>query len=76
MRKNGGGNRCSHDETERKLGEPPMAASKPTAPMAGNWYQRDRSEEAELAVVVARRTVAAALNYRPAKFTALMGEKR
>ena len=70
-------NRCSHDvnKTERKLGEPPMAASKPTAPMAGNWYQRDRREEAELAVVVARRMVAVALSSWTAKI-AVIGEER
>ena len=53
-----------------------MVVSNLAAPLAGNDYHHDRSDEAELAVVAARGEVAAALNYRLAKFTALLREKR
>ena len=56
----GGGNR-------EELGPPPMVDFGREAPMAGNWHHRDRSSEASLEVVTARRMIAAAMSSRPAK---------
>ena len=44
-----------------------MVDSNSVAPVAGKGYHRDRSDKAKLAVVVARRDVAAARKEKPAK---------
>ena len=44
-----------------------MVVSSLAAPLAGNDYHHDRSDEAELAVVAAHGEAAAALSSRPAK---------
>ena len=54
-------------ETERELGGPPMVDSNSAAPMAGEGYHRDRSDEAELAVAEARRDLTAARKEKPEK---------
>ena len=58
------------DETEVELGGPPMVDSNPAASVAGEGHQRDRSDKEELAVVEARRDVAAAQKEKPAKLAA------
>ena len=49
-----------------------MVDSNSAAPVAGEDYHHDRSDEAELVVVVAREEIATARREEPAKF----GEKR
>ena len=63
------------NETEGELGGPQMVDSNSAASVAGKGYHRDRSDEAELAVVEARRDIAAARKEKPAKLAATVGKK-